>query len=179
MNVMSIFLISGLWHGANWTFVIWGALNAMYMIIAFYKNKWELITRVRKSIPEFILIRYDSLMVFFLFGFSLFIFRANDFGDTMLLLSNSLDNTIAQISSVEAFSNALATMEESINYWLIIGIGMLFLFLIDGQIQKREIGDVFQRLPKPWSVMLHLIILISILYLGAFATPENFVYFQF
>src|SRR5574340_1090963 len=33
-NLMAVFVVSGLWHGANWTFVIWGGLNALYQILA-------------------------------------------------------------------------------------------------------------------------------------------------
>src|SRR5579864_3863024 len=39
LNLMIVFLVSGLWHGANWTFVIWGALHGFYLIFALATEK--------------------------------------------------------------------------------------------------------------------------------------------
>ena len=42
-NVFAIFLISGFWHGANWTFIFWGFLNALYFIPLILSKKTEVI----------------------------------------------------------------------------------------------------------------------------------------
>lgn len=39
-NIWIVFLVSGLWHGANWTFIVWGALHAFYQICGYFKSKW-------------------------------------------------------------------------------------------------------------------------------------------
>lgn len=41
LNILTVFLISGLWHGANWTFVIWGLLHGGYMIAALAIGRWR------------------------------------------------------------------------------------------------------------------------------------------
>jgi D-alanyl-lipoteichoic acid acyltransferase DltB (MBOAT superfamily) len=77
MNIMIIFLISGLWHGANWTFIAWGALNGLFLILAPYKDR--------------LLIKYQSppwiqrIITFSLISISLVFFRANSFSDTFLI----------------------------------------------------------------------------------------------
>ena len=40
LNLFIVFLLSGLWHGANWTFIVWGALHAIFMIVEIIKNLW-------------------------------------------------------------------------------------------------------------------------------------------
>ena len=40
-NLFIVFLISGIWHGANWTFVIWGALNGLYLVFSIVSQKYR------------------------------------------------------------------------------------------------------------------------------------------
>ena len=62
-NLLITFLISGLWHGANWTFVIWGGLNGLYLIVESYKNPlWQKV----KSVFNYSFLK--TFMVFVVFS---------------------------------------------------------------------------------------------------------------
>ncbi len=79
-------LLCGLWHGANWTFVIWGALHAMYLSVEFLLKR-----KKRKSKQVWIRILKNtarSLLVFMLVSFSWIFFRANSVGDAGILIHN-------------------------------------------------------------------------------------------
>ncbi len=86
-NLFIVFLVSGLWHGANWTFIIWGALNGIYLVAALVRdrvfNKLGIATDTGKSgIGKFI----NILFTFLLICFSWIFFRAKDLNQAMLVI---------------------------------------------------------------------------------------------
>ncbi len=76
INIMLVFLISGLWHGAGWTFVLWGALHGLFMIIA------RLTKKVYEKIPKFI----NWILTFAFINVSWVFFRAESFEKAKLVL---------------------------------------------------------------------------------------------
>ena len=81
-NTFIIFLVSGFWHGANWTFIIWGALNALYFLPLLLggKNRNHLeVVAYDKSLPSF----KEILQIGVTFGLTVFawiFFRAENLG---------------------------------------------------------------------------------------------------
>lgn len=77
-NTMIIFLLSGFWHGANWTFIVWGGLHAIYFLPLLIRNKnrqnMEIVAQ-GKQIPSFKETR-GILTTFALVAFALIFFRA-------------------------------------------------------------------------------------------------------
>ena len=70
---MIVFVVSGLWHGANWTFVIWGALHGLYVVVEALIHRRG--TRIR--LPAVVKV----LITFALVSFAWIFFRANSFAD--------------------------------------------------------------------------------------------------
>ncbi|MBE6611891.1 MAG: MBOAT family protein [Ruminococcaceae bacterium] len=103
-NVMIVFLVSGLWHGAAWTFVIWGFLHGSYQIIG------GLTLPLRKKLTDKLKIDRDSpgfgiyqrIVTFVLVTFAWIFFRANSAGDLMILLRTLFTGWNVPLS--EAFS---------------------------------------------------------------------------
>jgi alginate O-acetyltransferase complex protein AlgI len=95
-NVMVVFTVSGFWHGANWTFIIWGALNGLFFIPLFLlgKNKVEsTVVAQNRLLPSFKdLIRMGS--TFFLICTAWVFFRAESVGKALQYLSNTVDTSI-------------------------------------------------------------------------------------
>ncbi len=86
-NLFIVFLVSGLWHGANWTFIIWGALNGIYLVAALVRdrlfNKLGIPTNTGKAgIGKFI----NILFTFLLICLSWIFFRAKDLNQAMLVI---------------------------------------------------------------------------------------------
>ncbi len=73
VNIMIVFLLSGLWHGANWTFILWGALNGILMVIerAFHVKEWKALSGIRR------------VATFVLTTFAWSIFRADSLGQAV------------------------------------------------------------------------------------------------
>ena len=89
-NLFITFLVSGLWHGADWTFVIWGAIHGFYLISAIWTNG------IVNKVYNFIGLKkgsngrklIDVIWTFHLVLFAWIFFRANSFSDAIYILEN-------------------------------------------------------------------------------------------
>ena len=95
-NILIVFLISGLWHGANWTYVFWGLLNAIFVILLFFrkdKTRSTTIVAEGKILPSFIELVH-LLKTFLLVAFFFIFFRSDSIMDAfeyiLILCSSSL-----------------------------------------------------------------------------------------
>ncbi len=164
-NIMIVFLLSGLWHGASWNFVIWGALNGCFLIFLD-----GIISKINKFDKRHIL---ASILVFSAWALSLIFFRSDTFHDAMTMFSN------LNFSNSEALYNyGLGKLE------LNLVIGLLSFLMIFEIIQERKENLYSWFITKPlilrWS--LYLIIALSIIMLGSYGVglnDSNFIYFQF
>ncbi len=87
-NLFIVFLVSGLWHGADWTFVLWGALHGVYRVVGMltYKKReeiWHKLGVDTKSKPMKI---FRNVVTFLLVSFAWIFFRANNTSDLLILL---------------------------------------------------------------------------------------------
>ena len=97
LNLFLVFLISGLWHGANWTFAIWGMLHGLYFLVgigtadfrANFMSKLNRWPKTQQSIAIF--------TTFHLVTFAWIFFRANTVSDAFLLIRNMVRLTTAEI----------------------------------------------------------------------------------
>lgn len=88
LNLFLVFTISGLWHGANWTYIIWGAINGFYLVFAIISEK------LRKSISHLLFLdrlpRINNfiqiIITFILACFAWIFFRANTVDDAFLIV---------------------------------------------------------------------------------------------
>jgi D-alanyl-lipoteichoic acid acyltransferase DltB (MBOAT superfamily) len=165
------FTISGLWHGAKWTFVIWGVLHGLYIVIsiAFAKYK-KYINKLLKIKTDFFLIKiFDVFVVFFLVSFSWIFFRANNINDAFTLIKHSL-----------VFPNGLLSYDIlGDKKGLIITLLMVVLMETIHLLQRRSsIVTLVNSYSKGirWSV--YTIFIWLILIFGQFGN-QQFIYFQF
>ena len=89
LNLFIVFLVSGLWHGAAWTFVIWGALHGVYQIVGklTVRLRNRLINRIGLSENSRAVIYVRRTVTFLLVSFAWLIFRANSIGDAVTLIT--------------------------------------------------------------------------------------------
>ena len=88
LNVMIVFLVSGLWHGAAWTFVIWGALHGVYQIVGTLTSKprQALLSKAGLSEKSLGVVWLRRFNTFLLVTFAWLFFRANSTADATMLL---------------------------------------------------------------------------------------------
>ena len=169
-NIFIIFLVSGFWHGANWTFIIWGALNALYFLPIFItNNNRNNIDTVAKgkylpSVREFLLMS----LTFGLTVFAWIFFRAENISHAFSYISEIFSNTL--------FTYPTYDKDDSKKTIFIL----LFIFIIIEWI-GREKQFAIQQLGLKWvwplRLTMYFIILIIIFWFGG--SEQQFIYFQF
>jgi D-alanyl-lipoteichoic acid acyltransferase DltB (MBOAT superfamily) len=178
-NLFITFLVSGLWHGANWTFVIWGALHGFYLISAIVISKYININfSSRSQLGKFL----DVLVVFSLVCFAWIFFRADNLDDAFYVCAHLFDNWSINVNTISdqfSISNSIHWQLYNKRYILIlsiIAIGVMeFIHLLQRKASVRE-----QLRTKPiyiqWS--LYCMMIFSIV-LFSFKSDYQFIYFQF
>lgn len=162
-NIFIIFLVSGLWHGANWTFVIWGGIHAALYLPTLMstsaKTKVSDTSLNLRQIPS-LLLTFVMVMLAWVF------FRASD-------ISQAIDY-LAGIVSFNSFSVSLFTgTSKMLLFSLIIVIAILAMLFFEYRAFRKERAEV--KLNFPTTLMVFLMILLF----GVFKNPSDFIYFQF
>lgn len=168
LNLFLVFLISGLWHGANWTYIIWGALNGFYLIFAIISKKYlDPIKRLIeiKKLP-ILNLTLQILITFMLISFAWIFFRANTVGDAFMIVKKIL-----------TFSGPIYTENPSMLIYSFFGIFFLTFIELKREFYKGEFS-LFNN--QNWLVrnFAYAMLIILILTIGVFDGGQ-FIYFQF
>ena len=179
-NLFVTFLVSGLWHGAAWTFVIWGGLHGIYQIISITTVK------LRKNIKDKIGINnfptlykwWQIIVTFTLVNFGWIFFRANSLNDAVYVVNNLFSSLGTQLSSWTNLKAAIVGYGLN-QYELMLAFAVIMLMEAVHLMQRQ--GSVREFLNKKplifrWAAYYSLIIII--LGFGVYGEAE-FIYFQF
>jgi len=170
-NTFIIFIVSGFWHGANWTFIVWGALNALYILPLVLTNKNQNYLEIvahGKTLPTLKEL-YSMLMTFCLTSFAIIIFRANNIEHALIYISTIFSRSFFTIPSLGLTSlNGITTIALVIIFVAVEWIGREHQYAI------AHLGANWYR-PIRW-VAYSIIILVCLFFGGQ---QQQFVYFQF
>lgn len=164
-NIFLIFLLGGLWHGANWTFLVWGFVNALYLIpsIFFNNNLPSDIVAKGKLFPTFLEFLY-MLRTFILIALVCVFFRAENLPHAF--------NYFSGLFTESLFS--LPTVKPTALFFLI-----LFFTSVEwlGREQTHPLKNLAFKQPKWLRLFFYYLIVLSI-YLSK-VPEQKFIYFQF
>ncbi|MGN1319157.1 MAG: MBOAT family O-acyltransferase [Lachnospirales bacterium] len=171
-NLMITFLTSGLWHGANWTFVLWGGLHGVYQVIGDIKNK------ILPKSDFKILVPFKVIITFVLVAFAWIFFRANNISDCGYIISN-LFSDIGQITNMQYLYETFNNMGLSIFEILLVLISIGILYITDMISFKYDIHSLLEKTPFILRFSYYYVLVIIILGIGVFSGGGEFIYFQF
>jgi alginate O-acetyltransferase complex protein AlgI len=169
-NTFAIFLVSGFWHGANWTFIIWGVLNALYFLplLLTNNNRNNLgVVAEGKIIPS-IRELFAMLTTFTLTVFAWIFFRANDLNHAISFISGIFSETILSIPVFNGRQDALITL-----YLMTVFIFVEWI----GRKDQYAISKILLNLWSPIRYTFYYAIVIALIYFGG--QEQQFIYFQF
>jgi len=175
LNIFITFVISGLWHGANWTFIVWGFLHALYMLMAsaFSSTKERMLLFFRIDRKSRIVGYFNVVVTFSLVCFAWIFFRANSLRDSAYIVSH-LFHGLGNFSSLEVLFSSVSRTQIYV-FVIIAFFGLneaFYLFEEDGFQKSAYVKNKYFRAIK------YAICFIAILTLGKIS-PQNFIYFQF
>ncbi len=164
-NTFIIFLVSGFWHGANWTFIVWGLLNALYFLplLLGNNNRKNLDTVAHDKISPSISELFQMLFCFALTCFAWIFFRASKVGEALHYIRN-------------IFTESLFSFPNELPLKLVLLIGFFLFF--EWLNREREFGLQIEKYPAWLRRVIYTIITLIILIYGNFGNNE-FIYFQF
>lgn len=169
-NTFIIFTVSGFWHGANWTFIVWGALNAIYFLPLLLtnnnRNNLETVAKGKlfPNIKELTFI----LLTFGLTVFAWIFFRANNIGHAISYIAEILSPSLFSIPKFAGMSRALTT---------IILVAIFVLVEWKGREGQYAISHFGIKWKRPVRYAMYYAIIIAIFWFGG--KEQQFIYFQF
>jgi len=170
-NLFITFLVSGLWHGAEWTFVIWGALHGIYMVFAIWTSKMREKANRGLGIAKFpALYKFTQVFVtFVLVYFAWIFFRANNTQDAFLIIRNSF-----QFSQ----GAALNLFQFRVDFYIAL-LAIALLLVVE---YFEEYTGLYSRIkiqvPRAWKWAMLTVVIFGVLILGVWQGTD-FLYFQF
>jgi D-alanyl-lipoteichoic acid acyltransferase DltB (MBOAT superfamily) len=176
LNLFIVFLISGLWHGANWTFVIWGALHGFYLVFALitkdYRERFNKLFHFDK-VPIL-----SVLSTFVLVAFAWIFFRAKDVNTAFYIINQlftGLYDLVERILIHQSIFEYMGLSKRDMIFSLIL---IVFLERIHYLQDKKNIYKLFLQKSIYFRWFLYCILVLSILLFGVFGSRQ-FIYFQF
>jgi D-alanyl-lipoteichoic acid acyltransferase DltB (MBOAT superfamily) len=183
-NIMFIFLLSGLWHGANWTFVVWGGLHGIYMLCSnWFRNfRFNFVNRIHLSKHQKMRKALSIVFTFHIVAFAWIFFRANTLSDAIYIITHLTDGIDFFLSHILELGNGknLLGGDLGLSKFEMLFAALLIAFLTTIQILKN-------RTPLNWfaaqkSILikwpLYYALIFGTLLFGKFGAQE-FIYFQF
>ncbi|NQY68375.1 MAG: MBOAT family protein [Flavobacteriales bacterium] len=156
LNILITFIVSGIWHGANWTFIIWGSIHGLFYLLENIWNKDKIHDTFFKKI-------IGLITTFSITSLAWVFFRSNSFSEAISFISNIPSMT---------YSHAIKP------YNLIIELTMIgLLIILDYAKNNNTLRTIYnQSLLSKWSFYL---LLVSLIILFGNTRSEEFIYFQF
>ncbi|WP_025663571.1 MBOAT family O-acyltransferase [Aquimarina megaterium] len=169
-NIIIIFLVSGFWHGANWTFIVWGAIHAVLYIPVFLmgRNRIYMNTVVAENrwFPSLTEIS-QILLTFLLVTFSRVFFRSESITDAFGFLEQIYVNF-----SYETYQHPLGY--RMIDYFILLGLFILYEFRI-----RRDERAPFKFKSRIVRFVAYTLVILGMLLFFDDNIDRSFIYFQF
>jgi alginate O-acetyltransferase complex protein AlgI len=165
VNLMITMLLGGLWHGASWTFVVWGGLHGLYLcierLIRNTKKASDTLVESANTLSNFGL----ALLTFILINITWVFFRAQDFGKAMLMILSMfgvIPNAPKFVSTLDVYKIALVTVGLLTCHW----------FMRNSSLVELAKKLKWWQMGFAWTLMLIVLILTQ-------KSSGSFIYFQF
>ena len=165
-NTFIIFIVSGFWHGANWTFIVWGALNALYFLplLLFKKNRVNVDTVAFGSFYPNVKEFFQMFVTFCLTVFAWIFFRAENIGHAIAYVSEIVSPSLISIPEVRPTYLAFL---------------VFFLFIMEWFGRDNKHALVFKGTKELFLIRWLLYVFILLLILSYGTEEQQFIYFQF
>lgn len=181
INKLIVFLVSGLWHGANVSFVVWGGLNGLYQIIGeeLQPYKKKVLKKINLNEDNKVYRLSQMVITFVLVDFAWIFFRAEGFKSALQIIKQMLTTyNFSILFDGSLFGCGLNRK----NFWFMI-LCIILLFIVDNCKRKGiKIREVMLCKKFPFRCVFWVVSICVILIFGIWGPAydaANFIYFQF
>lgn len=178
-NIFIVFVLSGLWHGAAMTFIIWGAIHGLILMIekGTFKIRKQIFTKLGLLKPSFTNHLFFSLLIFIIVCITWVFFRANSLKDSLEILNGMYNN----FNLDDIFQKQTYLVGFKPNEFKIVMFSIFFLFLLEYLHLKKNMVKLLnnQSFVFRWLVYLSIVMVIIIFGVYGDRNIQEFIYFQF
>jgi alginate O-acetyltransferase complex protein AlgI len=175
-NLMIVFLISGIWHGANWTFIVWGLLHGLFFVFSI------LTQRIRQRAGgRFALVRspiVNITLTFVLVTLAWIFFRATNVQTALFFIRKIFTGIPDVYTAYRQGGIIIEDLGMSRSYLVLSFVLILFLQLVNYMLNKPYYTAMWKRSPAYIRWALYYAYIVSLLFWGVYENKE-FIYFQF
>ncbi len=181
-NLFFVFTVSGLWHGASWNFVIWGALHGFYLVFAKFTEPWR--TAVKQQFifkgSATIVSLFETSVVCVLVGIAWVFFRADNLSDSVYIITHLINFSSFTTAGFWQFINVpvLQSFYTSGAEYRVAFAGVLILELVQFFQARCSVTSYVGKFPVAVRMGMYFCLLASIALYGMFGKAQ-FIYFQF
>ncbi|MFN8273471.1 MAG: MBOAT family O-acyltransferase [Flavobacteriaceae bacterium] len=169
-NIFIIFIVSGFWHGANWTFVFWGALHALYFLLLVLSNQNKKNVDILAQGKQFPTLKdfFSMLLTFVMVTFAFIFFRSENLTQAFAFISGILSPDLFSLPYFLGIKQAFIT-----------SILILFMLFMEwfSRAQQFGIQSIATHWKRPYRWLFYYCITLLIFLFGT--QSQEFIYFQF
>jgi len=168
-NQLVTFTISGIWHGAGYTYVLWGFLNGIYIVVSRFVKplKEKLSKALRLDKAPAIGGGFSIIVTFILISFSWIFFRANTISDAFYVIQHLFSKTVLDFSAIPELRSYIAVAAAAI------------LFAVEFcQNYTKKLISAYFTMPRAVRLLSYALLVSIIIIFGAYDN-KAFIYFQF
>jgi D-alanyl-lipoteichoic acid acyltransferase DltB (MBOAT superfamily) len=174
-NVFIIFLLSGFWHGASWNFILWGLLNALYLLPSLLSSRhinYKDTVAPNSNTPSITEV-FQMGRTFLLILLSMMVFRAKNFHEAVYMVTHS----VSGLFNIGAYRQTIKIIQETGYVFIALVIGV---FVVEwfGRRQRYALEKMPAALSPFAKYAFYYSIILIIILLGNFG-ENKFIYFQF
>lgn len=190
INILITFTLSGLWHGANWTFVIWGALHGVYIIASTFLGKLMGLFSLGSAIMKWkITYLIQAAITFCLVSFAWIFFRAKDILDANYIAAHLFKGLDSYLKDIVTYTSTYSTLPleaivkpilitRGINDFIIVAIAIIAMQTVYFFQKNGDMWDYLSKKPFYIRWTAYSFLFWSIIVFGEFA-KKQFIYFAF
>ena len=172
LNTIITMAVSGIWHGAGWTFLVWGILHGFYQVIG------SLVHSVNARKKESRLKNISGIIATFcMTTFAWLFYRADSMSDALYMLRNIFLLHPSDLLNIPAGRDGLSFTPYAL---CIVVVGAIILLAADVLKERGlDLREKINALPLPVTIIIFTFILVSIGVFGCTAAQRGFIYAQF
>ncbi len=176
LNLFIVFLVSGLWHGASWTFVIWGALHGLYLVIGLATK--DLREKINRNLYLDKITFLETIITFSLVAYAWIFFRATSVDSAFYISKHIFTGIPTLIGDIQDQKTIVQNLGISIKDLYISGLLIVLLETVHLVQRKVNLPEEFARKPVYVRWAVYYSVIATIFLLGVFE-DRQFIYFQF
>jgi alginate O-acetyltransferase complex protein AlgI len=174
LNIMIVFVVSGLWHGANWTFIIWGFVNGLYLVFESIIKKYTRYSQFLETFPTALVNVCSIFITFSLINLSRIFFRSNNVTDAWYILTHLFTRFRESIPIAMSSKIGIDKFDT-----FVILYSVSILYLVEIYQSKNSIPHFISNRSTWVRHTIYFIVIMSIILTGSFDSKQQFIYFQF